>query len=148
MIKSVPHITAYLCVADAARAIAFYEKAFGAKESMRLTEPSGRVGHAQLTIGDDSFMLADEYPDFGVRSPRAYGGSPVRLSLRVADVDKVVEQAAAAGAKVVRPVQDQFYGERSGTIEDPFGHLWMVSTHKEDVSTEEMQRRWDKMLKQ
>jgi PhnB protein len=148
MAKSVPHVTAYLCVADAARAIGFYEKAFGAKESMRLSEPSGRVGHAQLQIGDDVFMLADEFPDFGVRGPRAYGGSPVRMNLQVADADTVVEQAVAAGAKIVRPVENQFYGERSGTIEDPFGHVWIVSTHKEDVSVGEMQRRWDAMRKQ
>jgi PhnB protein len=141
-------ITPYLCVADAARAIAFYEKAFGAVESMRLTDPeSGRVGHAQLRIGDASLMLADEYPDFGVRSPRAFGGSPVRMSLQVPDVDAAVERAVAAGAKLVRPVMDQFYGERSGTIEDPFGHVWVVSSHKEDVAADEMQRRWSAMTK-
>ena len=140
-------LTPYLCIADAARAIEFYQKAFGAKESMRLTEPGGgKVGHAHLTIGDAGFMLADEYPDFGVRSPRAYGGSPVRMSLQVPDVDAVVERAVAAGAKLVRPVEDQFYGERSGTLEDPFGHVWIVSTHKEDVPTDEMQRRWNAML--
>jgi PhnB protein len=133
--------TPYLIVKGAARAIDFYKQAFGATELMRFAGPGGSVGHAEIRIGDSPIMLADEMPQMGYRSPAALGGSPVSVMLYVPDVDKVVERAVKAGAKVERPVADQFYGDRSGTIHDPFGHVWTVSTHKEDVSPEEMQRR-------
>ncbi len=133
--------TPYLIVKGAARAIDFYKQAFGATELMRFAGPGGSIGHAEIRIGDSPIMLADEMPQMGYRSPAALGGSPVSVMLYVPDVDKVVERAVKAGAKVERPVADQFYGDRSGTIHDPFGHVWTVSTHKEDVSPEEMQRR-------
>lgn len=141
-------VTPYLVVAGAAEAIAFYAKAFGATETMRLVEPSGRIGHAEITIGNALVMIADEHPEMGIRGPRALGGSPVTLVVQVDDVDAVATQAVAAGAKVVFPVKDQFYGERSGRFEDPFGHVWILSTHVEDVSPEEMQRRYDDLMKQ
>ena len=134
-------VTPYLCVADAAKAIEFYSKAFGATELMRLTDPSGRVAHAELKIGEAVIMLAGEFPEYGHVSPQTLGGTPVRIHLSVEDVDAVVTRAVAAGAKQPTPVANQFYGERSGRLEDPFGHLWLVSTHIEDVSPEEMQRR-------
>jgi PhnB protein len=133
--------TPYLIVKGAARAIDFYKQAFGATELMRFAGPGGSIGHAEIRIGDSPIMLADEMPQMGYRSPAALGGSSVSVMLYVPDVDKVVERAVKAGAKVERPVADQFYGDRSGTIHDPFGHVWTVSTHKEDVSPEEMQRR-------
>jgi PhnB protein len=136
-------VTPYLIVAGAARAIDFYKQAFGARERMRLTDPSGNVGHAELTIGDSAVMLADEYPDMGFRGPQAFGGSPVGIHLYVADVDALFAQALAAGATTLQPVQDKFYGDRSGTLRDPFGHLWTLSTHKEDVSPEEIARRFE-----
>jgi PhnB protein len=134
-------VSPYLIVNDAAAALDFYGKAFGAVELMRHKDPSGKVGHAEIMIGDSVIMLADEFPDFGARSPRHYGGTPVSIHLYVEDVDKLASQAIAAGAKVVRPVQDQFYGDRSGTFEDSFGHQWHVSTHIEDVPPEELSRR-------
>ena len=133
--------TPYLIVKGAARAIDFYKQAFGATELMRFAGPGGSIGHAEIRIGDSPIMLADEMPQMGYRSPAALGGSSVSVMLYVPDVDKVVERAVKAGAKVERPVADQVYGDRSGTIHDPFGHVWTVSTHKEDVSPEEMQRR-------
>jgi PhnB protein len=126
---------------DAAGAIDFYKRIFGATELFRLAGPDGRVGHAELKIGDSCVMLADEFPEMGALGPRTIGGSPVRILVYVEDVDAVVSQAVAAGAKLVRPVQDQFYGDRAGGIEDPYGHYWHVATHKEDVSPEEMKRR-------
>ena len=141
-------VTLYLCVKDAARAIEFYKKAFGATEVMRLAEPSGRIGHAEIRIGDSPVMLADEFPEMGLLSPESLGGSAVRINLFVEDSDALTSQAIAAGAKVQRPVADQFYGERSGTIMDPFGHIWLISTRIEDVSPEEMQRRYDDLMKQ
>ena len=140
-------LTPYLCVSDAARAIEFYDKAFGATLIMRLAEPGGRVGHAELQVGDSVIMLADEHPEYGVRSPQAFGGSPVSLHLYVEDVDAVVARAVAAGAKVVHPVADKFYGDRSGRVEDPFGHVWDIGTHKEDVSPAEVERRYAAMTK-
>jgi PhnB protein len=135
-------ITPYLVIKDAAKAIEFYKKAFGAKELMRMADPNGdRIGHAELEIGDSRIMLADEYPDFGFRSPEAYNGTPVSLLLYVEDVDKVSRQAVAAGAKELRAVADQFYGDRMGTFQDPFGHVWSIATHVEDVSVDEMQKR-------
>ena len=141
-------VTLYLCVKDAARAIEFYKKAFGATEVMRLAEPSGRIGHAEIRIGDSPVMLADEFPEMGLLSPESLGGSAVRINLFVEDSDALTSQAIAAGAKVQRPVADQFYGERSGTIMDPFGHIWLISTRIEDVSPQEMQRRYDDLMKQ
>jgi len=134
-------LTPYLAVDDGARAIAFYQEAFGATEVMRMARPDGKVGHAELQIGDSRIMLADEYPDMGFRSPRTYGGSPVGLHLYVEDVDAVARQAVAAGAKELRPVKDQFYGDRTGSFEDPFGHVWHIATHKEDLSPDELKRR-------
>jgi len=137
-------ITAYLIVNDAAAAIAFYIEAFGAEERFRLTDPhSGKIGHADLKIGDAGFMLADEHPDFGAFSPVTVGGTPVKLHLSVADSDATVARAEHAGATVLRPVQDQFYGERSGLIADPFGHQWFIGTPVAPVSPEEMQARYD-----
>ena len=133
--------TPYLIVKDAAGALEFYKKALGAKELMRFPGPGGRVVHAEIKIGDSPIMLADEHPEMGARSPQAFGGSPVSICLYVEDVDARFNQAIAAGAKAVRPVKDQFYGDRSGTLTDPYGHTWTISTHKEDVSEEEMQRR-------
>ena len=134
-------VTPYLSINGASAAIEFYKKAFGATEVMRMAQPDGRVGHAELQIGDSKVMLADEFPDMNFRGPQALGGSPVHLHLYVEDVDRVVKSAVDAGAKEVRPVQDQFYGDRLGTVADPFGHVWHVSTHKEDLPMEELKRR-------
>ena len=134
-------VTPYLAVDGAAAAIEFYKTAFGATEVMRMPAPGGKVGHAEIRIGDSRIMLADEYPDMGFRSPRAYGGSPVGLHLYVEDVDAVARQAVAAGAREVKPVKDQFYGDRTGSFEDPFGHVWHIATHKEDLSEGELKRR-------
>jgi PhnB protein len=141
-------VTPYLIIKDAARAIDFYKKAFGATELMRMADPSGMVMHAEIQIGDSPIMLADEFPDMGFRGPQAYGGTPVSILLYVKDVDALAAQAVAAGAKVMRPVKDQFYGDRSGTFTDPFGHVWTLATHKEDVPPEEMNRRFEEHMKQ
>ena len=133
--------TPYLIVQNAAAAIEFYKRAFGATELMRLTDPRGKVGHAEIKIGDSPIMLADEMPEMGFRSPQSIGGAGISLLLYVEDVDTRFRQATGAGAKVLRPVQDQFYGDRSGTLEDPFGHVWTLATHTEDVSMEEINRR-------
>jgi len=133
--------TAYLIVNGAARAIDFYKQAFGATEGIRLAGPNGKVGHAEIKIGDSHIMLADEFPECDARSPQAFGGSPVSLLLYFEDADAVTARAVSAGAKVLRPVQDQFYGDRAGTIVDPFGHKWTIATHKEDLSVEEVQKR-------
>jgi len=144
-VKPIPEgyhtVTPYLIVRNAARAIEFYKKAFGATELMRMAEPSGRIGHAEIRIGDSPIMLADEVPEMGFRSPESFGGSPVSILLYVEEVDAVFNQAVAAGAKVQRPVADQFYGDRTGGVTDPFGHVWYVATHMEDVSPEEMRKR-------
>jgi PhnB protein len=144
-VKPVPDgyhsLTPYLIVNDAARALQFYQKAFGAIELMRFPRPDGKIMHAEIQIGDSRLMLADEAPQMGARSPQSIGGSPVTIHLYVEDVDRVAGLAVAAGAKVRRPVQDQFYGDRSGIFEDPFGHVWNVGTHKEDVTLEEVQKR-------
>jgi PhnB protein len=139
-------VTPYLIVNDAAGAITFYKKAFGATEVMRMAAPGGRVGHAELKIGDSRIMLADEFPDMGARSPKAIGGTPVSLHLYVEDVDAVAKRASDAGAKEVRPVKDQFYGDRLGTVEDPSGHVWHISTHVEDVPTDELKRRAEQAM--
>lgn len=138
-----PGVTPYLSVNDAAAAIEFYKKGFGATELMRLPGPDGKLGHAEIRIGDALVMLADEFPEYGNLSPRTLGGSAVRLHMYVEDVDAFFEKALAAGAKVLIPIADQFYGDRSGRLEDPFGHVWLVSTHIEDVSPEEMQKRME-----
>jgi PhnB protein len=134
-------VTPYLIVKGAAQAIEFYKKAFGATELMRMPQPGGKIGHAEIKICDSPIMLADESPEMGARIPQSFGGSPVSILLYVEDVDTIFSQAVAAGAKVQRPVTDQFYGDRMGGIEDPFGHLWYISTHTEDVSPEEMRKR-------
>ena len=144
-VKPIPEgyhtITPYLIVNDGAGAIEFYQKAFGATEIMRMPGPDGRVAHAELKIGDSQIMLADVCPEMGASSPQTLGGSPVSFLLYVEDVDAAAEQAIAAGAKMLRPVEDKFYGDRSGSFADPFGHQWHISTHKEDVSPEEMHKR-------
>jgi PhnB protein len=144
-VKPIPEgyhtVTPYLIVKDAARAIDFYKKALGAKELMRFPGPDGKVMHAEIKIGDSPIMLGDEAPERGFRGPEALGGSPVGICLYVEEVDKRFSQAIAAGATALMPVQDQFYGDRSGTLKDPFGHTWTIATHKEDVSMAEMQKR-------
>jgi PhnB protein len=139
-------VTAYLIVKGAARALDFYKQAFGAVETMRLDGPAGRVAHAELRIGNVTLMLADEFPEHGAVSPETLGGSPVTLHITVADADAAFARAIEAGGRVRRPVQDQFYGERSGQIIDPFGYIWSLSAPKEMVSTEEMQNRFDKIV--
>jgi PhnB protein len=141
-------VTPYLITKGAAQAIEFYKKALGAKELMRFPGPGGAIMHAEIQIGDSPVMLADEMPGQPYRSPQAYGGTPVSLMVYVADVDAVFKGAVAAGVKVQREIQDHFYGDRSGTFEDPFGHVWTISTHKEDVSPEEMGKRMEAMMKQ
>lgn len=138
-------LTPYLIVKDAAAALAFYERAFGARELFRLTGPDGRVGHAELQIADSILMLADEHPDFGAFSPASVGGSPVSLHLYVGDVDTVMARAESLGGTVLRRAKDEFYGDRAGMIADPAGHRWHLATKKEHVSPQEMQRRWDAM---
>jgi len=144
-VKPVPDgyhsVTPYLIVRGAARALDFYKAAFGAEELFRYPTSDGKLGHAEMRIGDSTVMLADEHPEMGYKSPQAYGGSSVSLVLYVDDVDARFAAAVEAGAKAIRAVQDQFYGDRSGTLVDLFGHVWTIATHKEDVSPEEMQRR-------
>jgi PhnB protein len=137
----------YLIVQGAAAAIDYYKKAFGAKEVMRMPGPDGKIGHADLIIGGGHVMLGDESPEMGYRGPKSFGGSPVSLCLYVDDVDGVVEKAVTAGGKIMRPVADQFYGDRTGGLTDPFGHIWFVMTHVEDVSNEEMNKRAAAMAK-
>jgi PhnB protein len=144
--KGYNSVTPYLVVKGAAKAIEYYKNVFGATEVMRMAGPDGRVGHAELQIGDSRIMLADENPSMGNRSAESIGGSPVSLYVYLPDCDKVVAKAAAEGAKILKPVQDQFYGDRSGFIQDPFGHLWGVATHKEDVSAKEMEERAKKAM--
>lgn len=140
-------VTPYLIAKDAGQAIAFYTAAFGAEERYRLVDPqSGKIGHADLAIGEATIMLADEHPDFGAFSPATIGGTPVKLHLSVADADETVARAERAGATVLRPVQDQMHGERSGMIVDPFGHQWFIGTPIAEVSPEEMQARYDEAV--
>ena len=136
-----PRITPYLIVDDGNAAIEFYGKVFGARERMRMPGPDGKVGHAELEVGDALIMLADEFPDMGARGPKTVGGSPVTINVYVEDVDAAFDAALAAGATEVRALENQFYGDRSGQFEDPFGHRWSVSTHVEDVPPDEMERR-------
>ena len=144
-VKSIPEgyhsVTPYLIIKGAADAIEFYKKAFGATELFRFPAPDGKIGHAEIKIGDSPIMLADEFAEMGYKGPRALGGSPVSLMIYLEDVDTVFNRAVEAGASVKEAVQDKFYGDRTGTLTDPFGHVWHVSTHKEDVSMEEMEER-------
>ena len=139
-------VTPYIIVKGAAQAIEFYKAAFGATEIMRFPGPGGIVCHAEIKIGDSFVMLSDEHPNMGAVGPQTLGGTPFGLCIYVPNVDELVAQATAAGATVERPVQNQFYGDRSGTVIDPFGHRWTVATHVEDVSLEEMQRRMAAMM--
>jgi PhnB protein len=145
MTKPIPEgyhtATPYLIIRGAADAIEFYRKAFGATELFRFPAPDGKIGHAEIKIGDSPIMLADEYPEMGYKGPQTLGGSPVSIMIYVEDVDTVFNRAVSSGASVKEAVQDKFYGDRMGTLTDPFGHVWHISTHKEDVSVEEMQRR-------
>jgi PhnB protein len=151
-VKSVPDgyatTTPYLIVRDAARAINFYREALGATELMRLADPSGKVGHAEIKIGNSIVMMGDEFPEMGFKSPESLGGSPVSFCVYVEDVDAQFAKAVAAGAKVMKPVQDQFYGDRSGTVVDPFGHTWTLATHKEDLTPEQIQQRYAACMQQ
>ena len=148
-VKPIPEgygsVTPYLIVQDAANAIDYYKKVFGATERMRMPGPDGKIAHAEIQIGGSYVMLADENPEMGARSPKTVGGSPISLLVYVENVDRTVEKAVAAGAKVKSKVENKFYGDRMGGIEDPFGHQWYVATHVEDVSPEEMQRRMEAM---
>ena len=141
-------VTPYLVMKNAAAAIEFYKEAFGAVELLRMAAPGGKIGHAEIKIGDSPVMLADEYPDMGFKGPESLGGTPVSLMIYVDDVDKIYPQAIAAGGKEVRPLQNQFYGDRSGTLTDPFGHVWTISTHVEDVPEEELAKRAEAAMKE
>lgn len=141
-------LTPYLIVKNAPQALDFYARAFGAEEAFRLTDPAGKVGHAHMTIGDSAFMLADEHPEWGALSPVSIGGSPITLHLEVADADAAAARAVEAGATLLRPVENQFHGSRSGMVADPYGHKWYLSQHIEDVSPAEMQRRYDALLEE
>jgi PhnB protein len=151
-VKAIPDgyhtVTPYLIIKGAGRALEFYKQAFGAKQRMRMDGPNGTVGHAEIEIDGSAVMLADEFPEMGYRSPQSIGGAGVSLVLYVTDVDARFNQAVAAGAKPLRTVEDQFYGDRSGTIEDPFGHVWTISTHKEDLTPEEIHKRAEAAMKQ
>ena len=144
-VKPIPEayhtVTPYLIIEGAAAAIEFYKQAFGAEELFRFPTPDGKVGHAEIKIGNSPIMLADAYPDMGYNGPKSLGGSPVSLMIYVENVDTVFNQAVQAGATVKEAVSDKFYGDRIGSLVDPFGHVWHVSTHKEDVSLEEMEKR-------
>ena len=141
------NVTPYLIVRDAANAIDFYKQAFGALELFRMVGPGGKIGHAEIKIGDSPFMLADEVPEMGFRGPESLGGSGVGILLYVEDVDGRFNQALAAGGKELKPVENQFYGDRSGTLTDPFGHVWTIATHKEDIEPEELNRRAEAAVK-
>jgi PhnB protein len=146
--NSVRSLSLYICVAGASAAIDFYQAAFGAKELSRLSEPDGKIGHAEIQIGNTVIMLSDEYPDYGALSPQTIGGSPVKIHLEVDDVDAFAARAIKAGATLTRPIEDQFYGDRSGQIADPFGYTWIVSTHLKDVPSEDMQKEFDKFTEE
>jgi PhnB protein len=136
-----PRVTPYLCVDGAAAAIDFYTKVLGAAEKVRMAAPGGKIGHAELALGDSIVMLADEHPDVGFLGPKSVGGTPVTISVYVENVDEVFERAVAEGASAERPIEDQFYGDRTGQFQDPFGHRWHVATHVEDVPAAEMEKR-------
>lgn len=139
-------VFAYLCVDNALAAISFYEQAFGAKEKFRLTEPGGRVGHVELDFGGTTVMVSDEFPEYGIKGPNAFGGTSVTIHLHVDNADKVIARAIAAGAKPEMEVKDHFYGERSGSVRDPFGHRWSIGHSIEEVTPEEMQRRYTELM--
>ena len=139
-------VTPYLIVNGAAKAMDFYKRAFGAVELMRMARPDGKIRHAEMRIGDSAIMLADEHPEMGYRSPQSLGGAAVSLMVYVERVDDVFGRAVAGGAKELQAIKDQFYGDRSGTLQDPFGHTWTVATHVEDVPPEEMRRRAEKFM--
>ncbi len=141
-------VTPYLTVRGAARALEFYQKAFGAKELFRIDAGEGRIGHAEIQIGDSIIMLSDEYPDMGSVGPETLGGTAVSLLVYVDDCDAVYDRAVKAGATPARPLQNMFYGDRSGTVKDPFGHQWYISTHIEDVAPDELMRRAEAAMKQ
>lgn len=143
---AVHEVYPYLRVRDAAKALEFYQRAFGAQELFRLTEPSGRIGHAEIKLGATTLMLSEEYPEFGIVGPQALGGTTFSIHLHVDNADAWIARAVEAGATVVRPATDAFYGERSGTVRDPFGHEWLLGHQIEEVSTEEMQRRYTEMF--
>jgi PhnB protein len=146
--KGYAEAMAYLRIGNAAAAIDFYAAAFGARERYRLMMPDGRIGHAQLEFGETCVMLASEFPEMGIVGPKTLGGTTVTMSLYVANADDVVDRAVKAGATLKRPVQDEFYGDRSGQVEDPFGHVWMIQTRLEDVSPKKMQKRLDALFAQ
>ncbi len=141
-----PRVCPYLAVAGAAEAIEFYAGVFGAEERLRIPGPAGTIGHAEIRIGDGVVMLSDEYPEMDVHGPKSLGGTPVTVAVYVEDVDQVFSRAVAAGAKSIRPVEDQFYGDRAGQFEDPFGHRWNVATRVENVPSEELHRRAAKFM--
>ena len=151
-VKAIPEgyegATPYLVIKGAASALEFYRKAFGATEIMRMPAPGGTIGHAEIKIGKAIIMLADEFPDMDYKSPQAYGGTPVSIMIYVPDVDRFVQRAVDAGAKLVRPVEDKFYGDRGASLEDPFGHQWHFATHVEDVPPDEMEKRAQAFMKQ
>lgn len=140
-------VTPYLTIRNAAAALDFYKRAFGADEMFRVADPQGKVGHAEIRIGDSAIMLSDEFPDMGANSPQAIGGSSVMIHLYVENVDALVDRAVKAGGKLERPVADQFYGDRGGMVVDPFGHKWWIATHVEDVPPEEIEKRAAAMFK-
>lgn len=143
-----PNASPYITVRGADEAIEFYKQAFGATEELRLVDSGGNVVHAEIRIGDSVIMITDEFPEWGNQGPISLGGSPVRIHLYVEDPDAVAERAVAAGAELVIPVDDQFYGERTGRVKDPFGHSWIIAAHVEDMTGEEMQRRCGEFLEQ
>ena len=141
-----PRVTPYLIVDDGAAAIGFYTSVLGASERMRMAGPDGKVGHAELNVGDSVIMLADEHPEMNAVGPKTVGGTPVSIHVYVADSDSVFERAIEAGAKSLAPMEDKFYGDRSGSFEDPFGHHWNVATHVEDVPQDEMAKRAEEAM--
>jgi PhnB protein len=151
-VKAIPDgyhsVTPYLSIRGAAQALEFYQRAFNATEVFRLVAPSGEIGHAEIRIGDSAIMLADPCEEGSFRHPQSLGGSSVGLHLYVEDVDALFAQAVAAGAKTIRAVQDQFYGDRTGTLEDPFGHVWFLATHKEELTPEEINQRAEALFRQ
>ena len=151
-VKRVPEdrqtVTPYLTIKNAGAAIEFYKQVFGATEKMRMAEPDGKVGHAEIEIGNARIMISDEYPELGVLGPQTLGGTTAGFHILVEDVDAVFSAAVAAGAIAQKPVSDQFYGERSGKLADPFGHVWYIATVKEELTDEEVQQRYEALMKQ
>ena len=148
MSQSTQTLTVYITCADAARAIDYYKRVFGATEKLRLDMPDGKIGHAELRIGNSIFMLSDEFPEMDIRGPQAVGGTPAILCIEVDDTDSAVAKAAEAGARVVQPPRDEFYGYRSAKVADPFGHVWGIMTNQERLSDDEIRRRFDAMMQQ